>query len=206
MCPRGVLEAGSCGAVMTAAWGGCSVGLGWRALCGTGHGGTSGLVAPCSSECHWWGKWELQNTSGHVQVHGNPKQSYCLPCKSCLVFQWFDFCLGKWISSDWALELAWLHSVLCRKLIVLSLFWLPSAFCYRKFYLAFDYIYSNVISGGFLIGFCLVGFFWLGFSLVVRMKVLRPKKSLVLSLENPSGFDWTYEFWKWSLPFCCMCC
>lgn len=34
-------------------------------------------------------------------------------------------------------------------------------FCYRKFYLAFDYIYSNVVSGGFLIVFCLVGFFFL---------------------------------------------
>lgn len=50
-------------------------------------------------------------------------------------------------------------------------------FCYRKFYLAFEYIYLNVLSdggGGFLIGFCLVGFFWLGFSLVVRIKALRP--------------------------------
>lgn len=51
--------------------------------------------------------------------------------------KWLDFCLGICISSDWAFELAWLHSVLCRGLIAFSVFGLPSAFLLQKVLFSF---------------------------------------------------------------------
>lgn len=138
---RGVLAVGCCGSVVSnsnSLWWAAVWALGSNAPCAMGHGGvmTSGLVAPWSSKHRWSGKWELENTSGHVQVLGNPKQSYCLAFNSWLVFKWLDFYLGKCISSDWAFELALLHSVLCRKR-VFSVFGLPSAFLLQKVLFSF---------------------------------------------------------------------
>lgn len=130
----------------------CGYCLGFQVRCSMWY-----MLCSCQdlwSCCIWglkeklMGKWDLENASRHVQVLRDPKESWCLPCKNWLVFQMAWWEISSYRSSDFAFEFAWFHkSVLWRKLIVTSVFRLPKAFCYRKLYLAFDHICSNVIGG-----------------------------------------------------------